>query len=141
MKDDSELTILDNTSKHRFCRFPLFCRAESVRILVVVVVGMWMWRKEDRHYVVLVHVKENQPEGQAREWRVIFPKCMPILDLSLKTNSFTFLNNMTKKNYAASSTVIGSQLWITGGCMNEDGKFDDACLQVNLSLAHLKCDN
>ena len=48
---------------------------------------------------------------------------------------------MTKKNYAASSTVIGSQLWITGGCMNEDGKFDDACLQVNLSLAHLKCDN
>ena len=43
---------------------------------------------------------------------------------------------MTKKRYAASSTVIGSQLWITGGCMNEDGKFDDACLQVNLNLAH-----
>ena len=58
------------------------------------------------------------------------------LALSLNTNSFTFLNNMTKKNYAASSTVIGSQLWITGGCMNEDGKFDDACLQVNLSLAN-----
>ena len=43
---------------------------------------------------------------------------------------------MTKKRYAASSTVIGSQLWITGGCMNEDGKFNDACLQVNLNLAH-----
>ena len=54
---------------------------------------------------------------------------------------------MTRKRYVASSTVIGSQLWITGGCMNEDEKFNDACLQVNLSLAnseirsHLKCDD
>ena len=49
--------------------------------------------------------------------------------------TFTFLTNMTKQRYLASSTVIGSQLWITGGCMNTDQSFNDACLQVNPSLA------
>ena len=47
---------------------------------------------------------------------------------------FTFLNNMRKKRYSASSTVMESQLWITGGCMNLEGSFKDACLQVNSSL-------
>ena len=77
--------------------------------------------------------------GGADKWNKIHNECY---SLSLKTNfAFTFLNNMTKKRYTASSTVIGSRLWITGGCMNDEDSFDDACLNVSPSCRTCKWSN